>query len=116
MAALVQTYPQQATVTMLQGRPSSSGGYTPTQPQHLVSRNAPSQRYNSSLASSGYRGIPSHGPVAPYAFTSTPQLTNTTNPSRQHQSPSPHLRGENRPVSAPLIAHAQQASQASGAT
>jgi hypothetical protein len=114
MAALVQTYPQQTTVTMLQSRPSSSGGYNPAQPQqHLGPRNAPSQRYNSSSASGGYRGMPSHGPVAPYAFTSTPQLTNTNNLSRQHQSHSPHLRGENRTSSAPIIP--QQPSQASGA-
>jgi hypothetical protein len=109
MAALVQTYPQQTTVTMLQSRPSSSGGYTSTQPQqHLGSRNAPSQRFNASSGSGSYRGSPSHGLVAPYAFTSTPQLANTNNLSRQYQSQSPHLRSENRTSSAPTIPHPQQ--------
>jgi hypothetical protein len=116
MAALVQTYPQQTTVTMLQSRPSSSGGYAPTQSQqHLGSRSPPSQRYNASSGSGSYRGMPSHGPVAPYAFTSTPQLANTNNLSRQYQSQSPHLRSENRTSSAPIIPHAQQASLPSGA-
>lgn len=116
MAALVQTYPQQATVTMLHSRPSSSGGYTPTQAQqHLASRNASAQRYNPSSGSGGYRGMPSHGPVAPYAFTSTPQLTNPNSLSRQHHSQSSHLRGENRTLSAPVIPHTQQASLSTGA-
>jgi hypothetical protein len=116
MAALVQTYPQQTTVTMLQARPSSSGGYTPAQPQqHLGSRNAPSQKYNASSGSGSYRGMPSHGPVAPYAFTSTPQLANTGISSRQYQSHSPQPRSENRTSSAPVIPQAQQASLPSGA-
>jgi hypothetical protein len=116
MAALVQTYPQQTTVTMLQGRPSSSGGYTPTQPQqHLGSRNAPSQKYNASSGSGSYRGMPSHGPVAPYAFTSTPQLANTGNSSRQYQNHSPHPRSENRTSSAPVTLQIQQTSVPSGA-
>jgi hypothetical protein len=115
MAALVQTYPQQTTVTMLQSRPSSSGGYTPAQTQqHLGSRNAPSQKYNASSASGSYRGMPSQGPVAPYAFTSTPQLANTGSSSRQYQNQSPHLRSENRTSSAPVISQAQQASLPSG--
>ena len=116
MAALVQTYPQQTTVTMLQSRPSSSGGYTPAQPQqHLGSRNAPSQKYNASSGSGSYRGTPSHGPVAPYAFTSTPQLANTGISSRQYQNHSPQLRSENRTSSAPATPQAQQASLPSGA-
>ena len=116
MAALVQTYPQQTTVTMLQSRPSSSGGYTPAQSQqHLGSRNAPSQKYNASSGSGSYRGMPSHGPVAPYAFTSTPQLANTGVSSRQYQNHSPQLRSENRTSSAPVIPQAQQASLPSGA-
>jgi hypothetical protein len=116
MAALVQTYPQQTTVTMLQGRPSSSGGYTSAQPQqHLGPRNAPSQKYNASSGSGSYRGMPSHGPVAPYAFTSTPQLANTGISSRQYQNHSPHLRSESRTSSAPIIPQAQQASLPSGA-
>src|SRR5271168_2609157 len=117
MAALVQTYPQQTTVTMLQGRPSSSGGYAPAQPQqHLGSRNAPSQKYNASSGSGNYRGMPSHGPVAPYAFTSTPQLANTGGSSRQYQNHSPHLKSENRTSSAPVTLQTQQVSPPGGAT
>lgn len=113
MAALVQTYPQQTTVTMLQSRPSSSGGYSPSQSQqHMGSRNAPPQRYNASSGSGSYRGMPSHGPVAPYAFTSTPQLANTSNSSRQYQTP--HLRPENRTNSAPISSNSQQASMPGG--
>ena len=116
MAALVQTYPQQTTVTMLQSRPSSSGGYAPSQPQqHLGSRNAPAQRYNASSGSGSHRGMPAHGPVAPYAFTVTPQLANTSNSSRQYQSQAPHLRSENRTSSAPIVTHANQAASSSGA-
>ncbi|KIX07772.1 uncharacterized protein Z518_02426 [Rhinocladiella mackenziei CBS 650.93] len=75
MAALVQTLPPQtATVTML-GRPSSSGGY-PSQGSPSQARNHQPNRY-SNMSAAGYRGIPASGPVAPYAFTSTPQLTNT---------------------------------------
>ena len=114
---MVQTYPQQTTVTMLHSRPSSSGGYSPAQPQqHLGSRHATSQRYNPSSNPGSPRGTPSHGLVAPYAFTSTPQLANISNSSRQHQSQSPHLRSENRTSSAPAIAQAQQVSFSSGAT
>ena len=42
-------------------------------------------RYNPQPAT-GYRGIPSSGPVAPYAFTSTPQLSTHSNATPRHQS------------------------------
>lgn len=75
MAALVQTLPPQtATVTML-GRPSSSGGYPSAGSQGQMRNHHQPSRYNN--MSTGYRGIPSSGPIAPYAFTSTPNLANT---------------------------------------
>lgn len=73
MAALVQTLPMHtSTVTMI-GRPSSAGGYSP-QPtqQHLRGHSSQGPRYHN--MSTGYRGTSATGPVAPYAFTSTPQL------------------------------------------
>jgi len=94
MAALVQTLPQQTTVTMLSG--PSSPGYAP---QHQSSRSVQKSRYHNPTVSGNYR-LPS-GPVAPYAFTSTPQLTTTIGTSRTH--PTPHLRSENRTVSAPVL-------------
>jgi hypothetical protein len=42
-------------------------------------------RYNPQ-PSTGYRGMPSSGPVAPYAFTSTPQLSIASAPGPRHQS------------------------------
>lgn len=99
MAALVQTLPQQtSTVTMISTRPSSSSGI----PNHNT-HNTAGQRYNNNSNSTGYRGLPSMGPVAPYAFTSTPQLSSNMAPSRQGQNP--HLRAENRTSSAPVIPH-----------
>lgn len=96
MAALVQTFPQQTSaVAMISPRPSSSSGV-----QAHNSRNTPGQRYNGST-SGGYRGLPSVGPTAPYAFTSTPQLSGNTPLLRQGQNP--HLRVENRTSSAPVI-------------
>ncbi|RVX65807.1 hypothetical protein B0A52_10369 [Exophiala mesophila] len=77
MAALVQTLPMHtSTVTMI-GRPSSAGGYSP-QPaqQHMRSHTSPNARYHN--MSTGYRGTSAPGPVAPYAFTSTPQLASSS--------------------------------------
>jgi hypothetical protein len=42
-------------------------------------------RYNPQPAT-GYRGIPASGPVAPYAFTSTPQLSTGSSGGPRHQS------------------------------
>jgi hypothetical protein len=95
MAALVQTLPAQtSTVTML-GRPSSSGGYSPSG-SHGQLRNHPQPtRYN--MSSTGYRGMPASGPVAPYAFTSTPQLPNLN--SR------PFALNSGRSISSPKAPH-----------
>ncbi|KIW30967.1 uncharacterized protein PV07_02653 [Cladophialophora immunda] len=71
MAALVQTLPPQTTTVTMLGRPSSSGGY-PSQGSQGQIRNHPPSRYN--MSATGYRGMPASGPIAPYAFTSTPQL------------------------------------------
>ncbi|KAL9622935.1 MAG: hypothetical protein Q9160_002653 [Pyrenula sp. 1 TL-2023] len=83
---------------MISARPSSSSGV-----QAHNSRNTPGQRYNNS-GSNGYRGLPSIGPVAPYAFTSTPQLSAGNGPPLR-QGQNPHLRIENRTSSAPVIPH-----------
>ncbi|KAE8142526.1 hypothetical protein BDV38DRAFT_125787 [Aspergillus pseudotamarii] len=103
MAALVQTIPQQSgTVTVLQTRPSSSSGaFTPSQSsQQQNSRNSTMSwnSYNTVSGSGSYRV--GHQVVAPYAFTSTPNLSNSTNMSNR-QSWSPHLRPEHRTSSAP---------------
>ena len=102
MAALVQTLPQQTNIAMLQTRPSSSGGYSPSHSQqHQISRSPQMPRYNAPLSSGTYRGPSFCGPVAPYAFTSTPHLANSSNQSRQVQTS--YLRPENRTSSAPVI-------------
>ncbi|KAE8419214.1 hypothetical protein BDV36DRAFT_141573 [Aspergillus pseudocaelatus] len=103
MAALVQTIPQQSgTVSVLQTRPSSSSGaFTPSQSsQQQNSRNSTMSwnSYNTVGGSGSYRV--GHQVVAPYAFTSTPNLSNSTNTSNR-QSWSPHLRPEHRTSSAP---------------
>ncbi|KAE8371182.1 hypothetical protein BDV26DRAFT_299026 [Aspergillus bertholletiae] len=103
MAALVQTIPQQSgTVSVLQTRPSSSSGaFTPSQSsQQQNSRNSTMSwnSYNTASGSGSYRV--GHQVVAPYAFTSTPNLSSSTNMSNR-QSWSPHLRAEHRTSSAP---------------
>ena len=59
------------------------------------------------MGTTSYRGQTSIAPVAPYAFTSPPALTSPGNPLRQHPT-TPHLRTENRTLSAPAIPHTQQ--------
>lgn len=101
MAALVQTIPQQSgTVSVLQTRPSSSSGTftSSSQSQSQSSRNMSWNTYNTTGSSGSYRG--GHPVVAPYAFTSTPNLSNSAN-AQHRQSWSPHLRPENRTSSAP---------------
>ncbi|KAI9878833.1 MAG: bud neck involved protein [Pleopsidium flavum] len=112
MAALVQSFPQHSsTVTMLQTRPSSSSGTFQTgsqiQPHQQSSRSSQMSRnvYNATvggMGTSSYRGHTSLAPVAPYAFTSTPILSNGGNALRQNPI-TPHLRQENRTSSAPVI-------------
>jgi hypothetical protein len=97
---LVQSYPQQTTtVTMLQGRPSSSGASFSQ--QHSTSRSQQLPRFSSPSSAGSYRGLSSSGLVAPYAFTSTPQLTN--NAAFLQNAASPHLRPQNRTLSAPNL-------------
>ncbi|KAL2824947.1 hypothetical protein BDW59DRAFT_81285 [Aspergillus cavernicola] len=111
MAALVQTIPQQSsTVQVLQTRPSSSSGaFTTSQSlQQTNSRNSAmswntyNTAGNSGGNSGGYR--PGHQVVAPYAFTSTPNLSNSPN-VQNRQSWSPSLRPEHRTSSAPSVPH-----------
>lgn len=100
MAALVQSFPQQtSTVTMLQSRPSSTGASFSQ--QHSIPRSQPSPRFTSSSNAGSYRGLSSAGLVAPYAFTSTPQLTN--NAAFLQNATPPHLRPQIRTVSAPNL-------------
>ncbi|KAL6237004.1 hypothetical protein BDW75DRAFT_97197 [Aspergillus navahoensis] len=103
MAALVQTIPQQSSaVPVLQTRPSSSSGaFTTSQSlQQTDSRNPAMSwnTYNTAGNPGGYR--PGHQVVAPYAFTSTPNLSNSPN-VQNRQSWSPSLRPEHRTSSAP---------------
>ena len=109
MTALVQTYPQQtSTITMLQTRPSSSSGpfQAGGQNQQRASQMARNM-YNTGNTTS-YRGQTSMAPVAPYAFTTTPSLASGTNPQRQNPTATPHLRQENRTLSAPVVPFSQQ--------
>jgi hypothetical protein len=108
MAALVQTYPQQSsTVTMLQTRPSSASGILQSSSQPPVHHQYPangSQRnsfhgMNNNMAVPNYRGHSSVAPIAPYAFTSTPNLAL---PNQRLQG-GPHLRSEQRTTSAPIV-------------
>ncbi|KAH8595763.1 hypothetical protein B0O99DRAFT_141955 [Bisporella sp. PMI_857] len=109
MAALVQSYPQQSTtVTMLQTRPSSASGILQAPSQapshHQYPANQGHTQRNSfhglSNISGGstYRGQ-TMTPIAPYAFSSTPNLTT---PGQRLQS-GPHLRADQRTSSAPIV-------------
>jgi hypothetical protein len=107
MAALVQSYPQQSsTVTMLQTRPSSASGILQTNSQTQSHHPYPSGQHmqrnsfhgkNSGMGMSSYRGQ-TVAPIAPYAFTSTPNLAL---PGQRTQGP--HLRQDLRTSSAPSI-------------
>ncbi len=103
MAALVQTIPQQSSaVPVLQTRPSSSSGaFTTSQSLQQTNSRNPAMSwntYNTTGNSGGYRQ--GHQVVAPYAFTSTPNLSNSPN-VQNRQSWSPNLRPEHRTSSAP---------------
>lgn len=85
MAALVQTLASSTTTTMFPPRPNSADRYKPGQHHH---HQRSGQKYGS-ISSTGYRGVPSSGPIAPYAFTSTPSLnSNLGNHKSQPSSPS----------------------------
>lgn len=113
MAALVQSFPQQpsSTITMLQTRPTSSSGPFQSNNQSQLQRGSQMARnmYSGAGGAGGgnnthYRGQSS--PVAPYAFTTTPSLSSNGNPLRQNPT-GPHLRQENRTLSAPVNPVAQ---------
>ena len=96
MAALVQSFPSSTSTLTINASQSQ---------QHQ--RSSPMSRniYNTSVGAIGggnYRGHSPMAPVAPYAFTSTPVILNTTNPLRQHPT-APVLRQENRSTSAPTV-------------
>lgn len=104
MAALVQTIPQQSSaVPVLQNRPSSSSGtFTPSQSLQQSNSHNPAMSwntYNTAGNPGPYR--PGHQVVAPYAFTSTPSLSDSPNVQKNRQSWSPSLRPEHRTSSAP---------------
>jgi len=92
---------------MLQTRPSSASGMlqTPSQNQghHQYPTSSAQMHRNSyhgissSVGPTTYRGHTSMTPVAPYAFTSTPSLTNFRQPQ------GPYLRTDQRTASAPVI-------------
>jgi len=71
LAPIVQT---SGSITMLHSSPDAFQN-TPSQPHHQQQRSSQmsrSQPYNAASAGSGYRGT--SAPIAPYAFSSTPQL------------------------------------------
>jgi hypothetical protein len=71
LAPIVQT---SGSITMLHSSPDAFQN-TPSQPHHQQQRSSQmprSQPYNASSAGTGYRGT--SAPIAPYAFSSTPQL------------------------------------------
>ncbi|KAG4440700.1 hypothetical protein IFR05_003794 [Cadophora sp. M221] len=117
MAALVQSYPQQSgTITMLQTRPSSASGIlqnaSQAQSHHQYPANPQQMQRNSihgmsnGMGITNYRGHTAVAPIAPYAFTSTPSLT--TPGQRQ----GPHLRPDQRTISAPGgMAHHSESGQ-----
>ena len=105
MAALVQSFPS-TTVTMLQPRSNQADRYNQSQlsshhqHHHSHSSSRSSQKYGSTSAT-GYRGIPTTGPVPTYAFSSTPQAP--MNSARHGSLPSsPILSASAAPQLAPL--------------
>ncbi|KFX97079.1 hypothetical protein O988_05045 [Pseudogymnoascus sp. VKM F-3808] len=96
MAALVQSFPQQSgSAIMLQSRPASASGILQSTAQSQVhqygqgsanlNRNSYHNLGGGSAGSNTYRGHTSMAPIAPYAFTSTPALTN---PRQQYRTAS----------------------------
>ncbi|KAL2413649.1 hypothetical protein ABEF95_004283 [Exophiala dermatitidis] len=104
MAALVQSLPAHTTISTMVGRPSSSGSYPSQAPSGQLRGHQPG-RYNN-MSGTGYRGMPASGPVAPYAFTSTPQLANSNLGLRQSS------HNPSRSISAQRITQAQPGSSA----
>ncbi|MCJ1479098.1 bud neck involved protein [Lambiella insularis] len=63
--------------------------------------------YGGGSGVTSYRGHATIPPVAPYAFTTTPVISSGGNPLRHHPT-TPHLRQENRTISAPVVTPSQQ--------
>ncbi|KAF2874086.1 hypothetical protein BDV95DRAFT_488473 [Massariosphaeria phaeospora] len=98
LAPIAQT---SGSITMLHTSPDAYQNQ-PTQPHQQQSRTAQmprSQMYNAQAGGAGYRGT--SAPIAPYAFSQTPQLRQDT----------PQLRPENRSSSAPTQHTLQQPGQ-----
>lgn len=118
MAALVQSFPQQSsTVTMLQARPASASGILQGTSQNQTTQygQRTGHLHRNSYHGIGngaglntYRGQSSIGPIAPYAFTSTPALTGY----RQQQTP--YVRQDQRTTSAPAVPNMHGSQQQSG--
>ncbi|KAI5801125.1 hypothetical protein EDC01DRAFT_716383 [Geopyxis carbonaria] len=94
MAALVQTFPAQQSSTpvgLMQPRSQSSSGalHSTSQAQVGQQHNLSSTRYRDAVAgNSGYNQRSyNSAPVAPYAFTSTPGLSNSKPANVQSQKP-----------------------------
>lgn len=112
MATLVQSYTQQtSTAAMIHARPQSASGIIQnTSSSHQFGQPSGAGRihrnsYHGISASAGsniYRGQSSGAPIQPYAFTSTPALTGL------RQQP-PHLRPDQRTMSAPSNTNTQAA-------
>ncbi|KAJ5581552.1 hypothetical protein N7535_000172 [Penicillium sp. DV-2018c] len=101
MAALVQTIPQQSgTVPVLQTRPSSSSSTFPSSSQNHGSR-FQTMSWGSFNAGNSGSYQTGHQVVAPYAYN--PNVGHSVNVNRQ--SWTPHLRPENRTLSAPSTPH-----------
>lgn len=106
MAALVQTIPQQSsTVPVLQTRPSSSSASFTSPSSQSSQHGSRSQTMswntlNAGTSSGNYRG---HQVVAPYAFTSTPNLANSSSNAQNRRLWSPQLSLEHRTSSAPSV-------------
>lgn len=105
MAALVQTIPQQtSTVPVLQTRPASSSSQQHQHHHHHTAR-------NSSMSWNPYAPAGSSGSYRPNAHQAVTSYNTPNSPNPQNrQSWNPHLRPENRTISAPsappLTAHA----------
>lgn len=122
--SLMQSRPQSSTTTLQAGTPSQSAH--PTQHHHLTPRNmggypntnTGSNSSGSGGGGSGYRSGYTSAPVAPYAFTSTPGLSNTkpalASPKILERTPSTpaagHLDSRNRYPASDSVSSSSSAS------
>lgn len=111
LAPIVQT---STSMTMLH---SSSDAFqtSSTQPHHTQQRSSQmprSQQYNAQGAGAGYRGT--SAPIAPYAFSSTPQLRQETRSSSAPQPQAPQQQAH--AAHAARLGHPTHASSSSDST